>query len=67
MHLDIDDQGDGRLSFGFGSHMMNDREWGQEDDSGVQNNTIFDEDLSVIVKRDIQAGEELTVSYNLSE
>ena len=68
IHLDINDQGKDRLSFGFGSHMMNDRKWGKEHIEGIENNTLFDDDdLSVIATRDIEKGEEITVGYNLSE
>ena len=64
IHLDIDDKGPGRLSYGFGSHMMNDTTWGKEVTDGKENNTLFNKDLSVIATKDIEIGEEITVGYN---
>ena len=65
-HLDIDDIGDGRLTYGMGMHLMNDCHFGEVNETGLdQNNTWISWDLSVIVKKDIEKGEELTLGYEL--
>ena len=63
-HLDIDDKGDGRLTYGVGMHLMNDRHYGEANVGPDENNTMISWDLSVVAQKDIEKGEELTLGYN---
>jgi hypothetical protein len=63
-HLDIDDKGDGRLTYGVGMHLMNDRHYGEATVGPDENNTMISWDLSVVAQKDIEKGEELTLGYN---
>ena len=65
-HLDIDDKGEGRLAYGVGMHMMNDRHFGNVIVGPDHNNTMISWDLSVVAQKDIEKGEEMTLSYNYS-
>ena len=64
-HVDIDDVGEGRLTYGMGMHLMNDRHYGIVNQICHDlNNSGISWDLSVTAKKDIEKGEELTLGYN---
>ena len=64
-HVDIDDIGEGRLTYGMGMHLINDCHFGEVSKiRHDRNNTHISWDLSVSAKKDIERGEELSLSYN---
>ena len=69
--IDIPVEGEERLHFGLGMHMMNDLHWNQRErgegntsNTRNVNNVMMYDDLTCCTLRDIKCGEELTTLYN---
>ena len=67
LHVDV--QIEGRLTYGLGMHMMNDKHYQESPNilEGSMNNALITGELCVYATKTIEKGEEITTSYNYNK
>jgi hypothetical protein len=67
LHVDVEIEG--RLTYGLGMHMMNDKHYPEKPDrvEGSLNNALISGELCVYAMKSIEKGEEITTCYNYNK